>query len=223
MFIAFKQYLLRDLRLALRKPMDVCMPFIFFILVVCLFPLAVGPEPKILAMIAPGILWVAALLAALLSLHKLFEQDYQDGSLEQLLLTPTPLMITVSAKITAHWLTTGLPLIILSPFVALLFGMHTQVIGILILSLLLGTPLLSLIGAIAAALTVGLKNNGFLLALLVLPLYVPLLIFGASAVMEASLGMVVAGQLALLAALLCFAITLVPITTASALRIGVAL
>jgi heme exporter protein B len=217
---AFLGVLRRDLKISFRKHSELLNPIFFFILVVSLFPLGVGPGPKILAEIAPGVIWVAALLATLLSMERLFRSDYEDGSLEQLLLNPHPLPLLVLAKIFSHWLTTGLPLLLVSPLLGVLLHVPAPGIGILPLSLLLGTPTLSLIGAIGVALTVGLRRGGVLLTLLVLPLYVPVLIFGTSAVAAGAAGFPVSGQLALLGAILVLALTLAPLAIAAGLRIS---
>lgn len=197
----------RDFRLAVRAPQELINPLIFFMIVVSLFPLAISPNVKLLQLIAPGVIWVAALLATLLSLDRLFCSDYQDGSLEQLLLSPHPLPVLVIMKIFTHWLLTGLPLIILSPLLGLMLAMPNSAIGALMLSLLIGTPLLSFIGAIGSGLTVGLRGGGLLLTLLVLPLYIPVLIFGSSAVVAAMSGLPYTGHLALLGAFLALALT----------------
>ena len=172
----------RDLLIALRHRSDVLTTFFFFIIVVSLFPLGVGPEPDMLREIAPGVVWVAALLAAMLSLARMFGTDYADGTLEQLVLTPQPLVVLVMAKVAAHWLTTGLPLVLIAPALGLQFDLPADALATLLLSLLIGTPVLSLIGAVGAALTLGVRGGAALTSLLVLPLYVPVLIFGAGAV-----------------------------------------
>lgn len=210
----------RELLLAFRQLHDLLNSLLFFILVCSLFPLSMTPDINILIAIGPGIIWVAALLASLLSLNRLFRIDYLDGSLEQLLLSPYPLSGLVFAKIMAHWLLTGLPLVIIAPLFALSLHLPTEVIKPLCLSLLLGTPLLSLIGAFGAALTVNLRNAGLLLALLVFPLYVPVLIFGAGAITGTLAGLGYAGQLAWLGALLIGGMTLLPMATAAALRVS---
>lgn len=192
-----------------------------FLIVVTLFPLSIGPEPQLLARIAPGIVWVAALLAALLSLERLFRDDFLDGSLEQLVLLPAPLTLTVLAKVIAHWLLTGLPLLILSPLVALLLSFNAATWQAVALTLLLGTPTLSFIGAIGVALTVGLRKGGVLLSLLVLPLYIPVLIFATSAIDAASMGMPISGYLAILGAMLVGSMTLAPFAAAAALRVSI--
>lgn len=210
----------RDVLLALRRRADVATTLFFFVIVASLFPLGVGPEPKLLRTMAPGILWVAALLASMLSLGRLFDADYADGSLEQLLLAPEPLTLVVIGKVMAHWLVSGLPLVLISPLIALQFDLPAGAIGTLLLALLLGTPLLSLIGAIGAALTVGVRGGGVLVSLLVLPLYVPVLIFGAGAVDASAIGMDASGHLSMLGALLLFGMVLAPWATAAALRIS---
>jgi len=210
----------RDLMLALRKPADVATPLVFFAIVVSLFPLGVSPEPAILRSLAPGVLWVAALLATLLSLSRLFATDYADGTLEQLALSPHPLAALAGARILAHWLTTGLPLILLSPLLAVQLYLPDSAFGPLLLGLLLGTPVLSLIGAVGAALTLGLRGGGVLLSLLVLPLYTPVLIFGAGAVTAAAGGLDPEAYLSLLGAFLVVALAFVPWATAAALRIS---
>jgi len=217
---AFGVIVRRDLLLALRRRSDAVQPPLFFVIVISLFPFAVGAEPSLLARIAPGIIWVAALLATLLSLDGLFRSDFDDGSLEQMLLSPQPLPVLALAKITAHWLVTGLPLILTAPLLGVLLSVPWDVMGVLLMTLALGTPVLSLIGAIGVALTVGLRRGGALLALLVLPLYVPVLIFGAQAVSSASIGLPVAGQLYVLGALLALAVSLAPLATAAALRVS---
>lgn len=212
---------MRDLRIALRRQADTAAALVFFFLVVSLFPLGIGPEPALLRRLASGVIWVAALLATLLSLPRLFADDHQDGTLEQLLLAAAPLPLLVLAKIGAHWLGSGLLLALLSPLLALQFDLDGAAIGVLVLSLLLGTPLLSLIGAIMAALTLGLRGGGVLLALLVLPLYVPVLVFGAGAVEASLAGLAVSAQLSLLGAMLALALFLAPWAAAWALRIAI--
>lgn len=213
--------LLRDLRIALRRQADTLAAVVFFLLVVSLFPLGVGPDPALLRGMAPGVIWVAALLATMLSLPRLFADDYHDGTLEQLLLAAVPLPLLVLAKTGAHWLGSGLLLALLSPLLALQFDLGGRETVILLLSLLLGTPLLSLIGAIMAALTLGVRGGGVLLSLLVLPLYVPVLVFGAAAVHAGAAGMSVTGHFSLLGAMLALALFLAPWAAAWALRIAV--
>ena len=186
---AFLEIVRRDLRLAARQGMDNVMVVMFFVLAVVLFPFGVGPEPNVLARICSGVIWVAALLASMLSLERLFQADYEDGSLELLIMQPIALEVTVLAKVAAHWLTTGLPLIVAAPLLAVLMNMASEGFGVLILTLALGTPALSLVGAIGAALIVGARRGGVLLSLLILPLYIPLLIFAASAIDAALSGL----------------------------------
>ncbi|QWF69425.1 heme exporter protein CcmB [Methylomonas paludis] len=218
---AFFAVISRDLLLAFRRRAEMLNPLLFFVLVVTLFPLAVGAQPQLLQSIAPGIICVAALLAALLSLETLFRTDFEDGSLEQMLLSPHALTILVLAKITAHWLVTGLPLLLIAPLLAVFLGLPDSALSTLILTLLLATPLLSLIGAIGVALTVGLRRGGMILSLLVLPLYVPVLIFASSAVDRAAGGLPVDAQLDILAAMLLLALVLAPLPTAAALKMSV--
>ena len=213
--------LLRDLRIALRRRADTLAALIFFVMVVSLFPLAIGPEPQVLRSIAPGVVWVAALLASMLSLVRLFADDYQDGTLEQMLLSSHPLALLVLGKIVAHWLGSGLLLTLMSPLLALQFDLSISATGVLLASLLLGTPVLSLVGAIGAALTVGVRGAGVLLSLLVLPLCVPVLVFGAGSVEAHNAGLGVAGHFSLLGALLVLALVATPLVAAAALRIAV--
>ncbi len=210
----------RDLLIALRHRSDVLTTFFFFVIVVSLFPLGVGPEPDTLREIAPGVVWVAALLAAMLSLARMFGTDYADGTLEQLVLTPQPLVVLVMAKVAAHWLTTGLPLVLIAPVLGLQFDLPAGSLATLLLSLLIGTPVLSLIGAVGAALTLGVRGGAALTALLVLPLYVPVLIFGAGAVVATATGTGSAGHLSLLGAMLMISLVFAPWATAVALRIS---
>lgn len=217
---AFFYVLKRDLLLAARKPADVATPLVFFAIVVSLFPLGVSPEPAVLRTLAPGVLWVAALLATMLSLNRLFAADHADGTLELIALSPHPLSLLTAAKVLAHWLTAGLPLILMSPLLAIQLYLPDAAFGSLLLALLLGTPLLSLIGAVGAALTLGLRGGGVLLSLLVLPLYTPILIFGAGAVAQAGAGLDPQAYLSLLGAFLAVALALAPWATATALRIS---
>ncbi|MEO5335474.1 MAG: heme exporter protein CcmB [Magnetospirillum sp. WYHS-4] len=217
-FARMAAILKRDLRLALRQGMDSMMVVTFFVLAVVLFPFGVGPEPNILARIAAGVIWVAALMASMLSLERLFAIDHEDGSLELLTLAPLPLEAAVAAKVAAHWLTTGLPLIAAAPLLALLLNMDLAGFAILVLALALGTPTLSLIGAVGAALILGSRRGGVLLSLLVLPLYIPVLIFGVSAVDAAIAGLAFKAQLLILAALLAGAAALCPFAAAAAVR-----
>ena len=217
---AFYSLLKRDLLLAFRHRSEMINPLMFFVLVVTLFPLGTGADTQLLKSMAPGIIWVAALLAAMLSLDAIFRSDFEDGSLELLLLNPHPTSILVLAKVFAHWLVTGLPLIIVAPLLAVFLGLDSSLIGLLVVTLLLGTPVLSLIGAVAIALTVGLKRGGILLSLLVLPFYVPILIFSTNAIEMAASGLPVMAQLWILASLLILAITLTPWPTAAALKLS---
>jgi len=216
----FKVVLRRDLTLAYRRRAEITNPLVFFVIVVTLFPLSMGPEVNLLARTAPGIIWVAALLASLLALDSIFAPDYQDGTLEQLVLSPHPLSLIVLAKVIAHWLVSGVPLMLLAPVLALLLHLPEDALGVLMLALALGTPTLSLIGAIGVALTVGLRRGGVLLSLLVLPLYIPVLIFGALAVDAAAGGMSPAANLYLLGAVLALSLSLAPLAAAAALRIS---
>jgi heme exporter protein B len=220
LFDALRCIVQRELLLALRRRADVLTTLFFFVIVVSLFPLGVGPEAKLLRTMAPGVVWVAALLASMLALNRLFAGDYADGALEQLILAPQPLGLMVIAKIAAHWLTTGLPLVIVAPLLGLQFDLPAEALLILLASLLLGTPVLSLIGAIGAALTLGLRGGGALLSLLVLPLYVPVLIFGAGAVEASAAGLGATAHLSLLGAFLLVALVFAPWATAVALRIA---
>ena len=217
---SFAAIIRRDLLLALRRKSDLAMTLFFFIMVASLFPLAIGPEPEQLRTIAPGVLWVAALLASMLSLPRLFEADYLDGTLEQLALSPQPLALIALAKIVAHWLSSCVPLVALAPLLALQYGVEPRSIWVLCISLSLGTPLLSLLGAIGAALTLGVRGGGVLVALLLMPLYVPVLIFGAGAVDADAAGMGVGANLSLIGAMFAASLFLAPLGTASALRIA---
>lgn len=210
----------RDLVLAMRRRADVLTTLIFFVMVVSLFPLGVGPELAMLRKMAPGVLWVAALLASMLSLGRLFSADYLDGTLEQMMLAPQSLSMLVLGKITAHWMVSGLPLVLMAPVLGLQFDMSAQAIGVLIVGLMLGTPILSMVGAIGAALTLGLRGGGVLLSLLVLPLCIPVLIFGTGAVEAVASGLSIASHLSLLGALLLLALVFTPWVTAQALRIS---
>lgn len=211
----------RELLIAYRKQSDVLNPLWFFIIVITLFPLSIGPEPNLLARIAAGIVWVAALLSALLSLERLFRDDYRDGSLEQLMLLPVPLFVVILCKVISHWLLTGLPLILISPILAVLLSLDLHTWLAIVLTLLLGTPTLSFIGAIGVALTVGIQKGGVLLSLLTLPLYIPVLIFATSAIDSASLGVAYNGQLAVMGAMGVAALTFAPFAIGAALRISV--
>ncbi len=210
----------RDLLLAMRRRADVFTALLFFVIVVSLFPLGLGPEPNLLRTIAPGVIWVAALLASMLSLTRMFSADHADGTLEQMLLSSAPLGVIVVAKVIAHWLVSGLPLVLIAPVLALQFDLHQSLQGTLTLSLLIGTPVLSLIGAIGAALTLGLRGGGVLLSLLVLPLYVPVLIIGAGTVDIASAGLSAQAHFLVLGAFLVVAAVFAPWAIAAALRIS---
>lgn len=210
----------RDLRLAFRRPGELATPALFFILVTVLFPLGLAPEPALLARIAPGVIWTAALLAGLLSQESLFKSDYEDGSLEQLALNPLPLEVAALVRVATHWLLSGLPLLVLAPLMGLMLDFPAQALPTLLLSLALGTFILSLLGAMGAALTVGLRQSGMLLPILVLPLAVPVLIFGAQAAAQAARGEDPAAALYLLGALLALGITLAPFAIAGAVRVS---
>jgi heme exporter protein B len=210
----------RDLLLAMRRKSEVLTALFFFAIVSSLFPLGIGPETEMLRKIAPGVLWVGALLAAMLSLNRLFAADHQDGTLEQMALSPTPLALLVGGKVLAHWLVSGLPLVFLAPVLGLQFDLSARSLLVLMASLLLGTPLLSMIGAIGAALTLGVRGGGVLLSLLVLPLYIPALIFGAGAVEADIAGLGIGGHLSLLAAMLVLAAFFAPWAATAALRIA---
>ena len=210
----------RDVTLAWRRRTDLFTTLIFFVIVIALFPLGIGPELDTLRLIAPGVMWVGALLASMLALEQLFSADHRDGSLEQLLLTPQPLGVIVLGKVIAHWLITGLPLVVLAPVLGLQYDMSVESLKIMVIALLLGTPTLSLLGAIGAALTLGLRTGGILVALLVLPLYVPVLIFGAGAVEATASGLGGQAHLSMLGAILLVALLATPIATSAALRIS---
>lgn len=221
MFSTMAMIIQRELLIAFRRQADIFNPLWFFIIVITLFPLSIGPEPGLLSRIAPGIVWVAALLSALLSLERLFRDDFQDGALEQMMIMPVPLSVVALSKVIAHWLLTGVPLILISPLLAILLSLNFDTWLGVVTTLLLGTPTLSFIGAIGVALTVGLQKGGVLLSLVVLPLYIPILIFATSAIDAASLGMAYNGQLAILAAMLVGAMTLTPFAISAALRVSV--
>jgi heme exporter protein B len=217
---AFIFLLKRDLTLVFRNRGELANPLLFFILVITLFPLAIGAEPELLSRIAPGIIWVAALLAAMLSLDGIFRSDFEDGSLEQLLLSAHPMPVLVLAKVCAHWLVTGLPLLIIAPVLAAMLGMVEEAQPTLMLTILIATPVLSLIGSIGVALTIGLRKGGIILSLLVLPLYVPVLIFAASAIESSAMGLNVSAQISMLLAFLFLAASLSPWATAAALKMS---
>lgn len=210
----------RDLRLVWRRRGDAAQPVLFALMVVALFPLALGADPAQLARIAPGVIWVAVLLAGLLTLDSLYRSDVEDGSLEQMLLAPVPLAWLLAVRVAVHWLTTALPLVLLTPLLAQLLYLPTDLLPVLMLSLLLGTPLLGLLGAVVAALTVGIRRSGMLLALLALPLFLPVLVFGAGSVMAAAQGLPWLGAVLLLGAGLALALVLAPLAAAAAIRIA---
>ncbi|KPB69682.1 heme exporter protein CcmB [Pseudomonas cannabina] len=217
----FVLLMVREARLLARRPADLANPLVFFALVIALFPLAIGPDAQLLQTLSPGLMWIAALLAVLLSLDGLFRSDFEDGSLEQWVLSPHPLALLVLSKVLAHWVFSGLALVLLSPLLALMLGLPANCLPVLMLSLLLGTPVLSLLGAVGAALTVGLKRGGLLLALLILPLYIPVLILGSAALQAALQGMPATGYLLWLGSLSVLAITLTPFAIAAGLKISV--
>ena len=217
---AFAAIVCRDLILAVRHRAEAAHPLLFFVIVVALVPLGLSPRREILELIAPGVFWIGALLATLLSLERMFRSDFEDGSLELMLISPHPLPIIVLAKILAHWLVTGLPLLVATPLIALLLGLPAGSLPVLLATLALGTPTLSAVGAIGVALTVGLRRGGMLLSLLVLPLYIPVLVFAASAVSAAAGSLPILGQLYLLGALAALSFTLAPLAAAAALRMS---
>lgn len=220
LFQAFSAVIKRDLLLAYRHRAELINPLAFFVMVITLFPLAIGAEINLLQRIAPAIIWVAALLASLMSIENLFRTDYDDGSLELMIMTPHSLSILVLAKVTAHWLLSSVPLLCIAPLMGLMLHMESDVILILLVTLLLGMPVLSLIGGIAVALTLGLRKGGALMAILVLPLYVPILIFASSAIDAAMSGFPVTGHLSMMCAILFLAMTLTPLPTAAALKMS---
>jgi heme exporter protein B len=211
----------RDLLLVMRRKSEVLTALFFFVVVTSLFPLGIGADAALLRKIAPGVLWVAALLSTLLGLQRIFATDYMDGALEQLILTPQPLVLLVPGKIAAHWLVSGLPLVLLAPIIGIQFDLDASSLYVLMGSLLLGTPVLSLLGSIGAALTLGVRGGSVLMSLLVLPLYIPVLIFGAGAVYANSVGLDTSGHFSLLGALLILALAFVPWVSASALKIAI--
>lgn len=217
---AFVALLRRDFLLAYRRRAELLQPLVFLLVVITLFPLGVGPSPQLLATIAPGVIWIAALLAAVLSLDNLFRSDFEDGTLEQMVLSGQPLALIALARIVSHWLVTGLPIVLMSPLLAMWMNLPDEGVPILVKSLLIGTPVLSLIGAIGAALIVSLKRSGQLLSLLVFPLFVPLLILATSAVASAVAGLPFQGQLGLMLAGMVASLTLAPFATAIALKLS---
>jgi heme exporter protein B len=216
----FRWIVARDLMLAWRRRADVLSTLFFFVIVVSLFPLGIGPEAQLLRSVAPGVVWVAALLASMLSLGRVFANDYQDGTLEQMLVSPQPLYLVVLGKVLAQWLVSEVPLVLIAPLIGVQFDLPRDTLGVLFLSLLLGTPILSLIGSIGAALTLGLRGGGVLIALLVLPLYIPVLIFGAGAVEASITGMSPQANLSLLGAFLVVSLVFAPWAASAALRIS---
>jgi heme exporter protein B len=216
----FRWIVVRDLTLAWRRRADVLSTLFFFVIVVSLFPLGIGPESQLLRSIAPGVVWVAALLASMLSLSRVFENDYHDGTLEQMLLTPQPLLLVVLGKVLAQWLVSEVPLAVVAPLLGVQFDLEPRTLWILFLSLLIGTPVLSLIGSIGAALTLGLRGGGVLIAVLILPLYVPVLIFGAGAVDASIISGNIQANMLLLAASFLLALVFAPWATSAALRIS---
>lgn len=219
-FSMFRWIVVRDLMLAWRRRADVLSTLFFFVIVASLFPLGIGPETQLLRSIAPGVVWVAALLASMLSLGRVFQSDEQDGTLEQMLLTPQPLYLVVLGKVSAQWLVSEVPLVLIAPLLGVQFGLASDTLLILFVSLLIGTPILSLIGSIGAALTLGLRGGGVLIALLILPLYIPVLIFGAGAVDASINGVSSQANLYLLGAFLVVSLVFAPWATAAALRIS---
>ncbi len=217
---AMKATFVRDMKVAFLQRQDLLNPLLFFIMVVTLFPLGVSPEVSFLRDAGAGILWVAALLSVLLSLDHLFRHDFEDGTLEQLVLQPQPLYLLILAKILAHWVLTGLPLVLLAPVLGVMVHLEGNSVAVLCLTLLIGTPVLSLIGSIGAALTLGLRSAGILLSLLIIPLYIPVLIFGTGSVAAAANGAPIAPYVALMGAFLVLAVTLAPFASAAALRIS---
>lgn len=218
---AFCATLKRDLVIAFKRKNDLLNPIMFFLIVVSLFPLGISPDPVELSKVSAGVVWVSALLASMLSLDNLYRADYEDGSLEQLLLSPQPLYFLVLAKNIAHWLISGLPVVVLSPLLAYMLYLPSEAYWALVLTLLIGTPVLSLFGSIGVALTVGLGSRGLILAVIVLPLSTPVLIIGAKAVTDVMFGLPVGSHFALLGAILALALTMAPLASAAALRISV--
>ncbi len=220
MSIALKAIFARDLALAYRQRSELMQPMMFFILVISLFPLGIGPNPATLQKVGPGVIWVAAILSSLLGMERLFKDDYNDGSLEQIMLSATPLPFVVLVKVFTHWLTSIVPLLLLSPLLALFLNLTEPMYWALLSTLLLGTPLLSLVGAIAVGLTLGLNRGGVLLALLLLPVFIPLLIFATAAVEAASLQLPYTAQLAIIGAMFLISLALAPFAIAYALRVS---
>ncbi len=219
-FRAFSVILKRDLLLSVRHPAEIINPLLFFVMVIILYPFALGSDTQLLVTISTGVVWVSALLSSMLSLDSVFKSDYDDGTLEEMILSAHPTSVLVLAKVLAHWLLTGLPLLLMAPLLALMLGMPDEGVYILFISLLLGTPVLSLIGSIGVALTVSLRGGGVILSLLILPLYIPVLIFGSGSVINAIAGLDVAGQLYMLAAFSVLGLFLAPLAIAAALKIS---
>jgi heme exporter protein B len=217
----FRWIVWRELMLAWRRRADVLTTLFFFVIVVSLFPLSTSPDPQLLRSIAPGVMWVAALLASMLALGRLFANDYVDGTLEQLVITPQPIFLIVVGKVLSQWLVSELPLVLMAPILGVQYGLSNKTLGVLAISLLLGTPVLSLLGSIGAALTLGVRGSGVLIAVLILPLYIPVLIFGASAVDASIAGTSAQSALSLLGALLVLALVFAPWATCAALKISV--
>ncbi len=211
----------RDLLIDMRRKSEVLTALFFFVVVTSLFPLGIGADTALLRKIAPGVIWVAALLSTLLGLHRMFAEDYQDGALEQLVLAPQPMVLLVAGKIIAHWLVCGLPLVILAPLIGIQFDLDTSSLSVLMATLLIGTPVLSLLGSIGAALTLGVRGGSVLMSLLILPLYIPVLIFGAGAVYANSIGLDTSGHFSLLGAILILALAFVPWVSAAAVKIAI--
>jgi heme exporter protein B len=211
----------RDLLLVMRRKSEVLTALFFFVVVTSLFPLGIGADAALLRKIAPGVIWVAALLSTLLGLHRMFAADYQDGALEQLVLAPQPMVLLVAGKIIAHWLVCGLPLVILAPLIGIQFDLDASSLSVLMATLLIGTPVLSLLGSIGAALTLGVRGGSVLMSLLILPLYIPVLIFGAGAVYANNIGLDTSGHFSLLGAILILALAFVPWVSAAAVKIAI--
>ena len=211
----------RDLLLVMRRKSEVLTALFFFVVVTSLFPLGIGADAALLRKIAPGVIWVAALLSTLLGLQRMFAADYADGALEQIALSPQPMVLLVTGKIIAHWMVCGLPLVILAPIIGIQFDLGASSLYVLMATLLLGTPILSLLGSIGAALTLGVRGGSVLMSLLILPLYIPVLIFGAGAVYAQSVGLETSGHFSLLGALLILALAFVPWVTAAAVKIAI--
>jgi heme exporter protein B len=211
----------RDLLLVMRRKSEVLTALFFFVVVTSLFPLGIGADAVLLRKIAPGIIWVAALLSTLLGLQRMFAADYADGALEQLALSPQPMILLIAGKIIAHWIVCGLPLVLLAPVIGLQFDLDSSSLYVLMASLFLGTPVLSLLGSIGAALTLGVRGGSVLMSLLILPLYIPVLIFGAGAVYASSVGLDTSGHFSLLGALLILALAFVPWVSAAAVKIAI--